>query len=247
MSESADALSHGALSELAALLMSTTSFEGLMQQIADLSARTVPAATTCGITLSQDGHVITVASADPLARLLDEQQYELEQGPCLEALRTGKLVEADDLIDETRWPGYPARAVAHGIRTIHSSPLLINDEPIGAINMYAEAPHAFDADARAAIKQLTAMAAATITAAMRHYDEATLTDHLRAALSSRSVIDQAMGIVIGMQHCMPSEAFDVLRTVSQNRNIPLRQVATELVANTVESPRTENLCRSGIA
>jgi GAF domain-containing protein len=235
MSESSNALSHAALSELAGLLMSTTSFEELMQQIADLSARAVPAATTCGITLSQDGHVITVASADALARLLDEQQYELDHGPCLEALSTGQLVMADDLTEESRWPGYPARAVAHGIRTIHSSPLLVNDQPIGAINMYAAAPHAFDADARAAIRQLTALAAATITAAMRHYDEATLTDHLRAALSSRSVIDQAMGIVMGIQHCTASEAFDVLRTVSQNRNIPLRQVAAELVEKTSES------------
>lgn len=124
----------------------------------------------------------------------------------------------------------------HGIRTIYSSPLVVNDQPIGALNMYAEAPHAFDAEARVAIAQLTALAAATITAAMRHYDEATLTDHLRVALSSRAVIDQAMGIVIGMQHCAPTEAFDVLRTVSQNRNIPLRQVAAELVAKTVESP-----------
>jgi GAF domain-containing protein len=235
MSESTNALSEAALSELAGLLMSTTSFEELMQQIADLAARAVPAATTCGITLSQDGHVITVASADALARLLDEQQYELDHGPCLQALSTGQLVDADDLTDESRWPGYPARAVAHGIRTIYSSPLVVNGQPIGALNMYAEGPHAFDADARAAIGQLTALAAATITAAMRHYDEATLTDHLRAALSSRSVIDQAMGIVIGMQHCTPNEAFDVLRTVSQNRNIPLRQVASELVAKTVES------------
>ena len=236
MSESTNALSEAALSELAGLLMSTTSFEELMQQIADLAARAVPAATTCGITLSQDGHVITVASADALARLLDEQQYELDHGPCLQALSTGLLVDADDLTAESRWPGYPARAVAHGIRTIYSSPLVVNGQPIGALNMYAEGPNAFDADARVAIGQLTALAAATITAAMRHYDEATLTDHLRAALSSRSVIDQAMGIVIGMQHCTPNEAFDVLRTVSQNRNIPLREVATELVAKTVESP-----------
>jgi AmiR/NasT family two-component response regulator len=73
---------------------------------------------------------------------------------------------------------------------------------------------------------------------MRHYDEATLTDHLRSALSSRSVIDQAMGIIIGMQHCRPDEAFDILRTVSQNRNIPVREVAAELVARTMNGEPT---------
>ncbi|HZC52973.1 MAG TPA: ANTAR domain-containing protein, partial [Mycobacterium sp.] len=69
--------------------------------------------------------------------------------------------------------------------------------------------------------------------------EAQLTDHLRVALSSRSVIDQAMGIIIGMQRCTANEAFDLLRTVSQNRNIPLREVAAELVARTSTSERAD--------
>jgi len=85
--------------------------------------------------------------------------------------------------------------------------------------------------------QLTALAAATATAAMRHYDEATLSDHLRRALSSRSAIDQAIGIIIGMQRCPPDAAFDVLRMVSQNRNIPLRVIAADLVAKTVNPER----------
>jgi GAF domain-containing protein len=234
MSEPSGVLTNAALSELAGLLTATRSFEELMQRVADLAARAVPAATTCAITLAQDGHVITVASADALARLLDEQQYELDQGPCLEALHTARVVSAEDLTTEDRWNGYPARAVAHGVRAIYSSPLLVNDTAIGAINMYGERANAFDTEARALIAQLTALAAATITAALRHYDEATLTDHLRSALSSRSVIDQAIGIVIGMQRCGPKEAFDLLRTVSQNRNIPLREVAAELVAKTAD-------------
>jgi hypothetical protein len=97
VSESSSGLTHAALAELAGLLMATRSFEQLMQRIAELAARTVPDAVTCGITLSQDGHVVTVASADPLARLLDEQQYELDQGPCLQALNTGLVVSAADL------------------------------------------------------------------------------------------------------------------------------------------------------
>ena len=232
MSETSIGLNRAALTELAGLLIATDSFEELMQRIADLTARMVPAAATCGITLAQDGHVITVASADALARLLDEQQYELDEGPCLQALDTGEIVVVEDLSRETRWDGYPPRALAHGVSSIYSSPLLVNDRVIGALNMYATAAHAFDEDARAAIFQLTALAAATITAAMRHYDEAALSDHLRSALCSRSVIDQAIGIIIGMQRCSASEAFDLLRTVSQNRNIPLREVATELVSRT---------------
>lgn len=216
--------------------MATDSFEELMQKIAELSARIVSGASTCGITLAQDGHVVTVAFADPLARLLDEQQYELDQGPCLEALATAVVVSAPDLSRETRWDGYPTRALAHGVRAVHSSPLLVHNQPIGALNMYATTTHPFDAEAQETIALLTALAAATITAAMRHYNEATLTDHLRSALSSRSVIDQAIGIVIASQHCTPDEAFDALRASSQHRNIPLRQIAADLVAKTTGNP-----------
>ena len=236
VTESAAGLNQAALTELAGLLMATSSFEDLMQKVADLSGRAVPAATTCGITLSMDGHVITVASADALARLLDEQQYTVHDGPCLEAIRTAQAVLYNDLSTETRWNGYPAMAVAHGVRGVYSSPLQVGPRPIGALNLYAARANAFDDDARSAAGQLTALAAATVTAALRHYDETTLTDHLRTALSTRSVIDQAIGIIIGMQRCPPETAFDILRTVSQNRNIPLREIAAELVAKTIASP-----------
>lgn len=236
MSEPVNGLNQAALTELAGLLMATSSFEDLMQSVADLAGRAVPAATTCGITLSEDGHVITVASADALARLLDEQQYEVLDGPCLEAIRAARVVVSEDLSVEKRWDGYPAMAVVHGVRSVLSSPLMVGSSPIGALNLYAVAAGAFTPDSRVAAGQLTALAAATVTAAMRHFDETTLTDHLRSALSSRSVIDQAIGIIIGMQRCPPETAFDILRTVSQNRNIPLREVAADLVARTIAPP-----------
>lgn len=236
MSEPVNGLNQAALTELAGLLMATSSFEDLMQAVADLAGRAVPAAATCGITLSEDGHVITVASADALARLLDEQQYQVLDGPCLEAIRTARVVVSDDLSVDPRWDGYPAMAVVHGVRAVLSSPLMVGSSPIGALNLYATAAGAFTPDSRAAAGQLTALAAATVTAAMRHYDQTTLTDHLRTALSSRSVIDQAIGIIIGMQRCPPETAFDILRTVSQQRNIPLREVAADLVARTITPP-----------
>jgi GAF domain-containing protein len=109
-----------ALSELAGLLLSTDSFEQLMQGVAELSVRVIKPATTCGITLAQDNRVITIASADALARQLDEQQYEHESGPCLQSLTSGEVVEAADLATDQRWDSYPTVAMAHGILAILS-------------------------------------------------------------------------------------------------------------------------------
>jgi GAF domain-containing protein len=236
MTEPLNGLNHAALLELAGLLTASDSFEQMMQSACELAARLVPAAATCAITLAQDGHAITIGSADALARQLDEQQYDLDQGPCLQAMATGEIVSSPDLSREERWDGYPPRAVANGISSIYSSPLRVNDAVIGALNMYAEAVDAFDDEARAVIALLTALTGVTISTAMGHFDETQLSDHLRRALSNRSVIDQAIGIVIASQHCSPGEAFDVLRTVSQNRNIKLRDVAAEVVERTSAGP-----------
>jgi anti-anti-sigma factor len=80
---------------------------------------------------------------------------------------------------------------------------------------------------------LAEQAAIAVTAALRHYDEVTLSDHLRTALSSRSVIDQAIGIIMGQRRCTADEAFAMLRTISQRRNLKLRVVAADLVASTI--------------
>lgn len=223
------------LGEIAGILLSTTTFDDLTHQIAELAARMIPAAATCGITLAEGGRVVTVAAADSVARLLDEQQYDLDEGPCLEALDTRRLVSSDDLTTETRWGEYPKRLVAHDICSMFAAPLIVIDVPIGALNLYARSPNAFDPDAQTAATQLARLTATIITAALRHFDEETLTDHLRTALASRSTIDQAIGIVMATQHCSPEDAFDVLRGASQHRNVPLRQVAEKLVSDTIES------------
>ena len=227
-----------AYAELAGLLLASESFDDLTQQLAVLAANTVPAATTCGITVTADGRVLTAASADGLGRLLDEHQYEIDEGPCLQAIRTATHVSAPDLATEIRWNGYPPRIVAHGIAAVHSAPLMVRGKPLGALNMYSATPHAFDEPAvQDLIRGLANLAAAGMAGALANYDEITLTSRLRRALSTRGVIDQAIGIIIAAQHCTPAEAFDVLRGVSQARNIRLHEIAADLVDRTANGAR----------
>jgi GAF domain-containing protein len=218
-----------ALSELAGLLLATESFTELVQGVAELAVRTVDPVATCGITLAEQDRVFTVAAADELAIQLDEQQYELDTGPCLEALATGEVVDAPDLAIESRWEGYPAIALGHGIVGVHSVPLIVAGTPVGGLNVIARTPNAFSDLDRQLAALVAGQGAIAVTAALRHYDEVTLSDHLRIALSSRSIIDQAIGIVMVQQRGTPEQAFAVLRTISQRRNVKLRVVAAELV------------------
>ncbi len=229
MSEEVSPFLSPALSELAGLLLATESFTELVQGVAELAVHTVEPVATCGITLADQGRVFTVAAADELATQLDEQQYELDSGPCLQALASGEVVDAPDLSIESRWESYPTIAMGHEILGIYSVPLIVGGKPVGVLNLYARTPNAFGALDRQLAALVAGQAAIAVTAALRHYDEVTLSDHLRIALSSRSVIDQAIGIVMAQQRGTPEQAFAALRTISQRRNIKLRVVAAELV------------------
>ena len=72
----------------------------------------------------------------------------------------------------------------------------------------------------------------TVTATLRDYNEASLTRNLQNALVSRSVIDQAIGIIMATRRCPADEAFATLRGLSQTRNVRLAVIAQDLVDRT---------------
>jgi GAF domain-containing protein len=218
-----------AAAELAALLLSTESFDELLRGVAELSVRLIKGASTASITLAERGRVITVAAADALASQIDQHQYEQGTGPCLDALRTASVVHVADLRRERHWGEFGTIMLSHGVTGALAVPLMGRDGAAGALNLYSAAGARFDERDQQLARALAAHAAVALTAALRTYDQVSLADNLRVALSSRSVIDQAIGIVMGRERCSADEAFDVLRKVSQQRNTKLRHVATEVV------------------
>jgi AmiR/NasT family two-component response regulator len=66
--------------------------------------------------------------------------------------------------------------------------------------------------------------------------ERELTAQLRAALASRAVIDQAIGILMAQQRCTAAQAFEILSIASQNRNAKLRRVAAGIITSLTGQP-----------
>lgn len=216
--------------ELAGLLLQTNTFLELVGGVAALAVSTVPRASTCGILLAEGDRVYTVASADSLAGQLDEQQYALEVGPCLQALRTREVLEVEDFADETRWDGYPSIVLAHGIRSSLSTPMLAGDRALGVLNLYSDTAGTWAAQDRQLARLLSGQATIAVTGALRDFDQTSLSEQLREALQSRGVIDQALGVIMGQSRCDEQTAFGMLRSVSQRRNRKLRDVAADIVA-----------------
>lgn len=226
-----------ALAELAGAMLALPDLEQLLTRIAQLAAAAVGGGTWCGITVGTEGRPFTVAHSDPRTLRVDELQYARGDGPCLQSLRTGQVILVPDLEAESRWGDYPAHAVSAGVRSSLSLPLITEGAPTGALNLYAAEPDAFDADRVRAATVFAAGGAGAVAMALRLAAQVSLTEQMRTALSTRAVIDQAIGIIMRDRRCAPDEAFGYLRMRSQQLNIRLHQVATDLVQETTRRPR----------
>ena len=217
------------INELQAVLLGTSSIEGFLHELAVLAARTLGEGLSCGITLQPTGRPLTVASSDLNAGQLDELQYDLNQGPCLPALRDGEEIRIDDLANDSRWQDYAVRALAHGVRSSLSMPLITPERSVGAFNLYSNRPGFFGAAETRLAQRFAREATVAVGIAARLAAQAVLTDQLRASLASRAVIDQALGVIMAQQRCTAAEAFAVIRSASQNRNVKVHEIAEQII------------------
>ncbi|HEX7267854.1 MAG TPA: GAF and ANTAR domain-containing protein [Streptosporangiaceae bacterium] len=226
----------GDFTELQRALLGTESVEQFLQELALLAARLVANGLSCGMTMRPNGRPVTVACSDPLAAQVDEVQYRLDDGPCLHAMRQGIPVRIDDTAGRARWPRFESKAASHGIGSCLALPLIADGKPAGALNLYARAAGAFGARETRRAERFAENAAGALALALRLSSYAALTDQLRSSLASRTVIDQAIGVIMAQERCGRARAFSLLRAASQNRNVKLRDIAAAIVTSVSGEP-----------
>jgi GAF domain-containing protein len=152
----------------------------------------------------------------------DALQYEFDEGPGLDAIWELDTYLIDNLCTESRWPRWAPSAAALGLTSVLSLRLETSSETLGALNLYATVPFAFDS---------TDVAVASIFARHASYalDAAQEATGLRTALRSRQLIGVAQGILMQRYQLTLDQSFEVLRRYSQDQNVKLRDVAEHLV------------------
>ena len=189
-----------------------------------------PGAEACGLTLEQAGRGLTVTYSGELAARGDERQYELDDGPCLEALRTRSVVRVRDMAEEDRWGDYPRRAVEAGVRSSLSFPLGLGEGARGALNLYSGRPDSFDDTDERTGHSWAGQAAGALSVAWRMAEREQAVEHLRRGMLTRQEVGQAVGLLMAQRRCTADEAFELLRNASQRSNEKLRDVAHRLIA-----------------
>jgi transcriptional regulator with GAF, ATPase, and Fis domain len=212
------------MSDVARHLDQQGTVEEQLQRVLEAAVDTVPGVDVASITvLHRDGRAETVAHTDDLACKIDHIQYQLDEGPCLDALRGQPFQRVDDMPAEQRWPRYTPLAVQEGVGGQLGLELYHDARSIGGLNLYATSSNAFDEETRYAAWLFATHAAL----AMGRTREA---EQLNEALSSRKVIGQALGIVMERFGLDEDRAFQFLVRVSRNSNIKLRDVAARIVS-----------------
>lgn len=226
-----------ALSELSGMLVDRQHLEVLLRRVAELAVAVVPGCSHAGVTLLDGERAVTAASTDPVVRTVDQQQYEVGDGPCLDAVRSGSInrVSESDLVQ--RWPEFAAHAGALGIRSFLAAPLVAGGERVGALNLYGRDPDAFDSVDDALAVLFCGQASVALANARLYRGAMALNVQLSEAMASRAAIEQAKGVLMCSRGLTPDEAFLELRAQSQDANRKLRDVALEIVAST-QTPRS---------
>ncbi len=190
----------------------------------------VPGAQYAGITVIDGrGHIDTPSAIGRYPGLLDVIQERHHEGPSLQAVRQHHTVRVDDLNTETRWPKYQRDALAQTpIRSVLSYALSANHHALGALNFYAEHPHAFDTESERLGFVYATHAALAWNVLRRDLQ-------FRDALASRDIIGQAKGMLMERHQITAEEAFNRLRQLSQKSNTPVAELSGKIAAN-VERP-----------
>lgn len=223
-----------ALAEVArALAVDQAGPEGTYRRICTLAVQTVEHCESAGMSLVKGRKGIeSLAGTDDVPEDIDRFQAETGEGPCIDAIRDQEAFATGHLSEEQRWPEFTRRAIeATGVESILSFRLFLEQDTMGALNLYSTQVDAFDDRDRA----VGAVFAAHAAVAMHHVRRE---EELERKAESRDTIGQAKGILMAREHITDEQAFEILRRASQRLNLKLRVVADRVVHGEGEAPGT---------
>jgi GAF domain-containing protein len=230
---------------LAGLVAGRLRLPELLAEVSTFAVRAIPGADGAGVTSLRvdrvDNMVEALAASAAFVAEIDEIQYAtLKERPCITAALERRTVRSGSLGGEKMWPRFGPRVGRLGVHSALSLPLLLSGQVIGAVNVYAHGKDVFD-DHAAELGELFAKPAAVAVHNAQVLAHAlALTAQLQTALSTRPVIDQAIGLIRGRSGRSAEEAFTQLRAISQAEHRKLAEVAQRIVDEAVRRARARH-------
>jgi GAF domain-containing protein len=215
--------------ELSKIVLGEEPLAEILERVVHVASRVLPTVSEASITLIAGDDPSTVAFTGQRAIALDERQYEMQRGPCLDAASSAQMIMIPDMSEETRWAMFADTAKKVGILSSLSVPLPVQRHVTGALNFYSSDLNGFDERSVELAQTFAGQAAVAVANAHLYETTAALAEQMKQAMVTRAIIEQAKGIVMREQGCTADDAFDTLVRLSQQSHMKLRDVAQRLV------------------
>lgn len=203
----------------------------------DLMARLVDVfdLAGAGMALAEDGELRSTVGFPARVDALEQIQNAEQAGPCVEAFRTGEVLAFPDLDRcADQWPAYCEAARARGLGSAVGIPLRLIGQSVGAVDLYATGRREWPEEDLEAAVVLADMVTAYLINASKLRQQEQLTEQLQQALESRTVIEQAKGVIAARNGVSIDEAFELIRRHARSHHVTVRGVADAIVTMGLE-------------
>lgn len=219
-----------ALADMSRDLLAQDTVQHTLDRICAHAVELVAGCEHAGILGLHGGQVDTLSVTSDLVSQSDRFQAELGEGPCLDTTRNAEPVYriADMTSTQSRWPRYAPKARELGVGSMMGFLLYTDEDQFGALDLYSSRPNAFT-ERSELVGWILASHAAVAFSSARHSAQ------LQSAIATRQSIGEALGIIMERYKISEDQAFDMLKTSSQHRQLKLRDIA-EQVTVTGEIP-----------
>jgi hypothetical protein len=217
--------------ELAGLDLAQVTLSEMARRVAALAHHLVPAACDASVTVLDGRRFCTVAFAGRLGAVLDERQYGPEYGPGMTALATGLPVDVPDTSRDDAHAEFGRQAARHGVTSAFAVPVPIGHDAMASLTLYASGTTTLDRCNRDVATDVATGSAVMLANVLTYAAAVDLAAQLREAMMSRSVIEQAKGMIMAERRCSADAAFAILREASVRSNRKVRDLAHAMVVN----------------
>jgi hypothetical protein len=192
------------------------------------------AVTGAGVMILADGVAqASLCSTGSVAALIEELQYTLGEGPCIDAYRTGAVISEPDLAApmSLRWPAFTPKVIDMGARAIFGFPVRIGAARIGALNLYRNRAGSLSGDQHADALVMADVIARTVLTFQAQAEPGSVPAELGADI--HAAVHQAAGMVSVQLGISVADALVRLRAHAFAADRPLTQVARDVIARTL--------------
>jgi GAF domain-containing protein len=140
------------------------------------------------------------------------------------------VIRVTDLrLETSRWPEFAAAAARVSVVGLAAIPMRLDDQIIGALNLYSTQPRVWSDRAVAVAQVMADLATSYVVNASKLRQQEQLSEQLQEALDTRVVIEQAKGMTAHQRALTVDQAYLRMRSHARNNNASMRKVAEAIV------------------